>query len=140
MHSTLPHPKSHPISARYVRVIEIFSTIFVLAKWSCWWNTLQPTVNAAGWGYDLCLSHLCPDPVYNSPVNHNLSRYDSMNKFVSSYAVIGSQRVTHEKYLGRLFVNRTGIADYRLMKRVIFPFLCCSLSSSSLQETRRVTG
>jgi hypothetical protein len=56
--------------------------------------------------------------VMNSPQNMNLSRYDSINSFTSSYAVIGSQRVIHEKDLGRLFVNKTAVADAALLNRV----------------------
>jgi hypothetical protein len=45
---------------QYRTYLEIQFTVFRPVAWRCWWKMLDPAVNAAGWGYDKCFSHLCP--------------------------------------------------------------------------------
>jgi hypothetical protein len=74
----------------YSQVIEVFSTIFTVEGWHCFWSLVDPTLNQAGWGYDLYLYHYCRD-------YHNMSNF--------TMGVIHSMTARHHKGLGRLEVS-----------------------------------
>ena len=39
--------------------VEIFIQVFLPLAWVCFWDMLDATVNAEGWGYDVCFKTVC---------------------------------------------------------------------------------
>lgn len=39
--------------------LEIFAALFTIEGWKCWYDMMDPTINAAGWGYDEYIQSYC---------------------------------------------------------------------------------
>ena len=39
--------------------LEIFAVVFTTSAWSCWYDYIDPRINAVGWGYEFMLHEFC---------------------------------------------------------------------------------
>jgi hypothetical protein len=88
----------------HVRAVEVFATVFTLDAWSCWWDMMQPRVNPAGWGYDLCYVSIC--------------QAKGMNISLGVAHLLGILMAIHHKEFGRVHVNTTGLVDQPIFAQV----------------------
>ena len=45
--------------------LEIFAALFTIEGWKCWYDMVEPALNAAGWGYDAYIQSYCSKRIPN---------------------------------------------------------------------------